>query len=143
MADELFEKGLALLRDDNPLAALTCFEKAYALKKTPSLQSYLGFCIAAERGKVTEALGLCNDALAHEPDNPVHYLNLGRIYLKAGQKTDAIETLRKGLSFGENTEIHQLLENLGMRKRPVVPFLSRDNVLNKYLGLLLHRLKLR
>ena len=33
MADELFEKGLALLRDDNPLAALTCFEKAYTLKK--------------------------------------------------------------------------------------------------------------
>ncbi len=143
MADELFEKGLALLRDDNPLAALTCFEKAYSLKKTPELQSYLGFCIAAERGKITEALGLCNLALAHEPDNPVHYLNLGRIYLKADKKTDAIETLRKGLSFGKNAEIHQLLENLGMRKKSVVPFISRDNFLNKYLGLLLHRLKLR
>jgi len=143
MADELFEKGLALLRDDNPLAALTCFEKAYTLKKTPELQSYLGFCIAAERGKITEALGLCNDALAHEPDNPVHYLNLARIYLKADKKTDAIETLRKGLSFGKNAEIHQLLENLGMRKKSVVPFISRNNFLNKYLGLLLHRLKLR
>lgn len=143
MADELFEKGLALLKDDNPLAALTCFEKAYTLKKTPELQSYLGFCIAAERGKITEALGLCNLALAHEPDNPVHYLNLARIYLKADKKTDTIETLRKGLSFGENAEIHQLLENLGMRKKSVVPFISRNNFLNKYLGLLLHRLKLR
>lgn len=142
-ANELFEKGLAFLREDNPLAALTCFEKAYSLKKTPELQSYLGFCIAAERGKITEAIMLCNDALSHEPDNPVHYLNLGRVYLKANKKTDAIETLRKGLSFGENEEIHQLLENIGMRKNPVVPFISRNNFLNKYLGLLLHKLKLR
>lgn len=140
---ELFEKGLSLLRDDNPLAALTCFEKAYSLKKTPELQSYLGFCIAIERGKITEAIMLCNDALSHEPDNPVHYLNLGRVYLKANKKTDAIETLRKGLSFGENEEIHRVLDSLGPRKKPVIPFLSRNNFLNKYLGLFLHRLKLR
>ncbi|TAL26016.1 MAG: tetratricopeptide repeat protein [Nitrospirae bacterium] len=143
MSDELFEKGLALLRDNNPLAALTCFEKAYNLKKTPGIKSYLALCIAIERGKITEALALCNDALAHEPDNPVHYLNLGRIYMKADKKADALETLRKGLSFGENAEIHQFLESLGMRKRPVVPFLSRNNPLNKYLGIFLHRLKLR
>lgn len=142
-ANELFEKGVAFLREDNPLAALTCFEKAYSLKKTPELQSYLGFCIAAERGKITEAIMLCNDALSHEPDNPVHYLNLGRVYLKANKKTDAIETLRKGLSFGENEEIHRVLDSLGPRKKPVLTFLRRGNFLNRYIGMLLNRLKLR
>jgi len=142
-ADELFEKGLALLRDDNPLAALVCFEKAYSIKKTPELESYLGFCVAAERGKITEAIMLCNDAIAHEPNNPLHYLNLGRVYLKADRKSEAIEIFRKGLSFGDNAEIRHLLDNLGIRKKPVFPFLPRNNSLNKYLGMLLYRLKLR
>jgi len=34
-ADELFEKGIALLNDNNPLAALAFFEKAYIIKKRP------------------------------------------------------------------------------------------------------------
>jgi hypothetical protein len=35
------------------------------------------------------------------------------------------------------------LENLGVRKKPLIPFLPRSNFVNKYAGLLLHRLKLR
>lgn len=141
--NELFERGLARLRDDDPLGALAYFEKAYSLKKTPEIQSYLGFCVAFERGKITEALTLCNDAIAHEPDNPVHYLNLGKVYLKADRRTDAIETLRKGLSFGDDAEIRLILESLGIRKKPVFSFLTRNNFLNRYIGLLLHHLKLR
>lgn len=142
-ADELFEKGLALLKDDNPLSALAYFEKAYNLKKTPEIQSYLGFCIATERGKVTEGIALCENAMARESDNPVHYLNLGRVYLKANRKTEAIETLRKGLSFGDNLEIRLVLDGLGTRRKPVFPFLPRSNFLNKYIGLLLNRLNPR
>lgn len=141
--DELFEKGIALLSDNNPLAALAFFEKAYTIKKAPAIQSYLGMCIALERGKITYGLMLCNDAILQESENPVHYLNLGRIYLKAGRRVDAIETFRKGLSFGDNQEIKQILDNLGTRKKPVFPFLPRNNFLNKYAGLMLHRLKLR
>jgi len=143
IADELFEKGLAFLKDGNLLSALACFEKAYTFKKTPELQSYLGFCIAEERGKITEALALCNEALAREPENPAHYLNLGRIYLNAGKRLDAIDTFRKGLSFGDNQEIKQILDSLGIRRKPVFSFLPRKNFLNKYTGLIIHRLKLR
>jgi hypothetical protein len=32
---------------------------------------------------------------------------------------------------------------MGIRKRPLFPFLARDNVLNKYLGFILSRLGLR
>src|SRR5574340_1162918 len=140
-ADELFEKGIALLSNNNPLGALTCFEKAYTLKKTPSIQSYMGMCIALERGKMTYGLMLCNDAILQEPENPVHYRNLGRIYLRAGKIVDAIETFRKGLSFGDNAEIKHILDNLGTRNKPVFPFLPRNNFLNKYTGLMMHRLK--
>lgn len=139
---ELTEKGIAFLNDNNRLAALSCFDKAFVKGKSPTLLSYLSYCIATERGRINEALKLCNDALSQEPDNPVHYLNLGRIYLHAGKGDEALLTLRKGLSFGENQTITSLLEKIGTREQPVFPFLPRNNFLNKYIGLLLHRFKL-
>ena len=140
---ELVEKGVAFLHDNNRLAALACFDKAFVIGKSPELLSYLSYCIATERGQIYEALKLCNEALSQEPDNPVHYLNLGRIYLHAGKKEEALLTLRKGLSFGENQAIRSILEKIGTRGKPVIPFLSRNSFLNKYIGLLLYRLKLR
>ena len=138
---ELFEKGIAFLRENNTLGALACFEKAYAIEKLPELKSYLGFCVADQRGRIAEALTLCNDAIAEEPQNAVHYLNLAKVYLKAERKVDALEILRKGISFGDNTEIRNLLENLGDRRKLLFPFLPRRHFLNKFSGLILHRIK--
>ena len=140
--DELIEKGIALLNANNKLAALACFDTALTMGNSPKLMSYLSYCIATERGRIQEALTLCNNALAQEPDNPLHYLNLGRIYLHAGKKNDALTALRKGLSLGDDTVIMSLLKRFGTRGKPVFPFLPRDNFLNKYTGLLLHRIKL-
>ena len=140
---DLVEKGVAFLHDNNRLAALACFDKAFVFGKSPELLSYLSYCIAAERGQIYEALKLCNNALSQEPDNPVHYLNLGRIYLHAGKKEEALLTMRKGLSLGENKTLRSILEKIGTRGKPVLPFLPRNSFLNKYFGLLLHRLKLR
>lgn len=140
---ELVEKGVTYLNDNNRLAALACFDKAFVIGKSPELLSYLSYCMAAERGQIYEALKLCNNALSQEPDNPVHYLNLGRIYLHAGKKKEALLILRKGLTFGENQTLRSILEKIGTRGKPVFPFLPRNSFLNKYIGLLLHRLKLR
>ncbi len=142
-ADELLEKGIALLRANNPLSALACFEKASVIRKTPSVQSYLGLCIATERGKVSDGVRLCREAITAEPGNPVHYLNLGKLYLKIKKKTECLEILRKGLAQGEHPEIRALLEEIGMRKPPVFSFLPRGHVLNRYIGLLLNRFRLR
>jgi len=140
---ELIENGIAYLNDNNRLAALACFDKAFIIGKSPELLSYLSYCIATERGQIYEALKLCNNALSQETDNPVHYLNLGRIYLHAGKKEEALLILRKGLSFGDNQAIRSILEKIGTRGKPVFPFISRNNFLNKYVGILLHWLKLR
>lgn len=140
---ELIENGVAYLNANNRLAALSCFDKAFVIGKSPELLSYLSYCMATERGQIYEALKLCNDALSQEPNNPVHYLNLGRIYLHADKKEEALLILRKGLAFGENQTIRSILEKIGTRGNPVFPFFSRSNFLNKYVGILLHRLKLR
>ena len=140
---ELVEEGIAFLNRNNRLAALACFDRAVAMGESPVLLSYLAYCIAAERGQVQRAFELCRDALAREPENPVHYLNLGRIYLHAGNKNEALAALRKGLSFGDEPGIRLILEKYGTRGKPVFPFLSRNNFLNKYTGMILHMLKLR
>jgi tetratricopeptide (TPR) repeat protein len=143
IAKELFEKGRTLLKENNTLAALSCFEKAYDRDKLPGMQSYLGLCLAVERGQVKEGMALCHEAIEAEAKNSVHYLNLGKIYLREKKRAEAIDLFRKGLAFEDNEEIRQMLDSLGTRKKPLFPFLSRDNFLNKYPGKLLRLLRLR
>ena len=121
------------------------FEKAFSIKaEDPRFQSYLGLCIAYERGKIKDAISLCERALQVESQNIENYLNLGKVYLRAGLKIKAIETFRKGLNIdSKNPDIIAELQLLGLRKKPVIPYLPRDNFLNKYLGIILSRLGFR
>jgi tetratricopeptide (TPR) repeat protein len=70
---------------------------------------------------------------------PVLHLNLGRAYLAAGRKKEATDVFAKGLAYDRNhVELKKEQQLLGVRKRPPVPFLSRSNLINKYIGLMLH-----
>lgn len=142
-AEKEFSRGLKALQEDNSLAALVCFEKANTLGDRPVYFSFLGFCAAKERGQIQKGILLCSAAIEKEPENGVHYLNLGRIYLVAGNKQEAIRVFRKGLAYGPNQEIVGLLEKIGTRKTPIIRSLSRDNLINKFLGKLLGKLGLR
>lgn len=141
--EHLFAKGLAALDDGECPAALVYFEKASRLERTPAVCSYLAYCIARERGQFKAALALCAEALEKEPDNPVHYLNLGRVHLLRGQKSEAIRIFRQGLGYGAEPRICAELDRLGTRKPPVLPFLRRENPVNKCLGIICRRMGLR
>jgi tetratricopeptide (TPR) repeat protein len=114
----------------------------------PILLSYYGYLEALVHKNYTHAITTCLKAReivlekaisGRDFFNPVLYLNLGRVYLAAGNKEDAFEALRMGLIFGnENEDLLCELRELGMRKKPVVPFLQRSNPVNKYLGKLLY-----
>jgi len=140
--DELLQKGIQSLQQKNFLAALAYFERAYAGRTTPLAASYYGLCMATERGKVSDAIVLCQEAIAQEPHEPRHYLNLAKVYLKADRKPDCLETLRLGLAQGDEPEIRYLLETVGVRKPPVFSFLPRSHFLNRSLGYILSRLRL-
>jgi tetratricopeptide (TPR) repeat protein len=141
--EELSVKGADAIDKRNWLAALACFEKLVQLDENPVHSSYFAACIAKERGQFGKAVLLCRDAIEKEPDNPVHYLNLGRVYLFQGQRGEAVKTFREGLSRNMEPDIIEELNRLGMRKKPVIPFLSRDNPANKFLGKMLKMLRLR
>ncbi|HOP39508.1 MAG TPA: tetratricopeptide repeat protein [Geobacteraceae bacterium] len=141
--NDLYAKGVDALENDHIYLALSCFEQAAYLKKTPLCCSYLAYCLAKVRGQYPEAISLCQGALKEDPDNPLHYLHLGRVYAMAGQRMKALSILRQGLRCDDTSEILRELTQLGERKHPLFPSLSRNHPLNKYLGLALSKLGIR
>jgi tetratricopeptide (TPR) repeat protein len=139
--DGLFKKGLEALAQGNTLSALSCFEKAINIEYSPVVSSYYAFCIAKARGQVNKAVSLCEEAIKKEPKNSLHYLNLGRIYLIDNNQENAIKTFREGLNYESNQQISDELNRLGPRKPPIIPYLKRSNLINKYLGIILRRKK--
>jgi Flp pilus assembly protein TadD len=139
----LINEGISALKVGNTAFALLHFQEASALGETPELFSHFAYCLAKEKNEYSRAISLCKKALAREPWNSVHYLNLGYVYLLSGQKRDAIYTFRDGLLHEENPQLREELARLGTRKQPLIASLPRDHVLNKYLGMFLARLKLR
>lgn len=142
-AEREFARALDALAEDNAVAALAHLEKALKLNDNPCWYSYLGYCVAKERGQYRRGVELCLVSMETERENPAHSLNLGKVHLVSGQKNEALRVFREGMAKGGEAEIQRHLEELGMRKPPVLSFLPRTNILNKYLGLLLSRLGLR
>jgi tetratricopeptide (TPR) repeat protein len=142
-SDSLVSKGKAALAYRDYPRALDCFERALQMERTPQACSYLAYCLAKVRRNYEEAMNLALEALAAEPQNPLHYLNFGRVLALAGNREQAIKTLRRGLDYGMHLEIMRELESFGVRKPPVFKKLPRDHFLNRYAGFILARLKLR
>jgi len=140
---KLYSRAVAALDAGETSTALAFLERALKIFDNACWYSYLGYCIAKERGQVRKGAELCGAALAQEPENPTHFLNLAKIHLVAGQKEAALKALREGMSCGGSPEIAALLEKIGTRKPPVFSFLSRDHALNRVAGLVLDRLKMR
>ncbi len=114
----------------------------------PLILSYYGCLQAIVDKKYRSGVETCRKAIAQlkkaetfgeELLYPVFYLNLGRAYVAAAKKKDAIEAFNKGLEYDNtNRDLLQELRSLGLRKKPLVPFLDRSNLINKYIGMILH-----
>lgn len=142
-SDELLEAALAYLQENNDIGALCLLEEAEKLNSTPKVRSHLAYCSARVRSDFSAAVQTCTQALKEEPRNAEHYLNLARIYLLADKRGPAFQTLRKGLKLGPSPQLMQELRTFERRKPPVFSSLPRDHGLNRNLGKLLSRLRLR
>jgi tetratricopeptide (TPR) repeat protein len=143
--DEFFKAGVFLLRRDKVKEALTAFKRALLAKESePRYMSFTGLCLALAQGKVREGLVLCEKAVEREFYRSELFLNLGRVYLLAGNRRKAHMAFRKGMALDrENRDIRAQLERMGVRKAPVFPFLDRRHPINKFAGKVLYRLRLR
>jgi tetratricopeptide (TPR) repeat protein len=143
IAQKEFERAQQELDRNNVLAALACLERALCIWDDPLWHSRLGFCIAKQRGQLTRAFELCRASIEVDPDNPLHYLYLGKVHLVAGNALEALHVFRQGMVHGGSPELERMLAAFGTRKSPIISFLSRDNPVNKYLGIIFGRFGLR
>jgi len=140
----LFARGVAAVDSGDTVNGLLFLEKTgEVFRENPLFCSYLAVCIARERQDFDSAIRLCLDSIAVEPRKPLHYLNLGRVYLAAEERKEAIRAFRNGLLYGQNELIQAELNQLGWRKPPVISMLDRTHPLNVFLGKLGARLHLR
>jgi tetratricopeptide (TPR) repeat protein len=140
-----------LLQEGNQKAALKTLRDALAEHPfNPFLLSYYGCLEAIVDKNYDHGIDVCRDAIdilneeipfGQAAFYPVFYLNFGRACLAAGNKKDAATAFKKGLEADpEDPDLIWELKRLGARRKPAIPFLKRSNPLNKYVGILLHKL---
>jgi Flp pilus assembly protein TadD len=136
-----FRKALGMMRDGYAEKALPHIQKAVELEQhNPFYKSYLGLALARAEQKWAQAEELCDSAMRMKRDQPQLYLNLAEVYLAAGQKQDAVETLVQALKYAQrDSRVSAMLSKLSSRKRPIIPFLPRGHFINRQLGNLRYR----
>lgn len=138
---ELRQKGVEALNRQLYFLARCCFDQAQALENAPETASDLAFSQAKSGGDCLAALKAAEKAFREEPENLRIRLNLGRIEILAGEKGKGLETLRKGVQMGGGQDFLSELAMCGTRGTPPIKSLPRSHPLNRYLGLLMHRLR--
>ena len=135
-----FKQGIKLLRDGHSGEALECLQHAAELKRqNPYYLSFLGVSMARAQRKWAPAVELCKAALNLKRNEAQLYLNLAEVYVSAGLREDAVETLDKALRYcGADARIRRERGRFGRRCSPVLSFLERGNFFNRTLGKLRH-----
>lgn len=149
LLNDTFLLGCTYLKETNYREALVYFRRLLAAYEEDSsavvpaeLLSYFGLALALGENRISEAVTYCTTAIKKEFYHPEFYVNLARVYLKANRRSSAVAVLYKGLRIdGENPGILAELRKLGIRRKPLLSFLTRGNVINKYLGLMTARLR--
>lgn len=147
---EYLDEVQKLLKKGNGKSALHMLDEA--LKQYPQdlfLLSYYGYLTATVENKVKAGIKICEDTIKKLGQSmpygteffyPVFYLNLGRAYLKGRKRKEAVEAFTQGLQNDpDNRELLWEMQKLGSRKKSPLPFLHRNNLLNKYLGIILSK----
>jgi Flp pilus assembly protein TadD len=106
----------------------------------PTYISYYGLCVGM-LGDLGEGEKHCLRAAKLSSSNPIALVNLGRILLEQGYRKEAREQFSRAYAI-DNTHSAAALElsAMGVRRPPVLPFLSRNHPLNVYLGKLRHHI---
>ena len=132
--NDLYRLPDSVFNDDNIHAVLTGFDMLM-LRVTYAPELASGMTRDAVAGRLPAIL----DRL-----NPRLYFLLGRVYLEASSRKLAYETFQSGLRVDPSYRpLVQALVGMGVRKRPVVGFLHRDNMINVGLGKIMHAIKPR
>jgi tetratricopeptide (TPR) repeat protein len=135
-AGRLFEAGAENIERAHYGDALTDLSRAAELAPTHAqIRSLLGVAMAYEMRDFEQSRALCESAAKQEFFNPDLYLNLSRVYLLFGRRSEALRYLRRGRMIDPgHAKILRAISDLGLRKSPILPFLPRRHLVNRALG---------
>jgi len=146
------DEAVMLTRNQEYLAALTDFMGIYGGEEPPNMLmttktatglSWFGVCLALVQKKFKPAIDLCKRAIELQFYSADHHANLARVYVAAGNRKKALEAVETGLRIHPEDEyLRSVRKSLGVRARPAVPFLGRNNPINVSLGLARHHKKI-
>ena len=111
--------------------------------ENPTYLSMLGYCVGIQ-GNLMAAEKMCRKAVQEAPFDPNVHVNLGRVLTEQGRRKEAREALMHAYQL-DNTNAPAALElsRMGVRRKPVIPFLGRNHPFNRYLGKLRHSIRRR
>lgn len=139
---DYIELGMLYIREEryraayNPLRQALLVYGEHNVQDAPTvLLSYYGLCLVALEKEVDRGLEFCRQAIDQAGHRTDFYLNLGKAYIFLNRKSQAIAAFEHGLEIDHDTRLQAELWRLGVRRRPLLAFLARRNLLNRYLGL--------
>jgi tetratricopeptide (TPR) repeat protein len=150
MSKSRLVKAIEATRQEDYLQGLTLFLDLYGSDEAPPIEnantaaglSFFGLCVALVQRKFKPAIDLCNRAISLQFYNGDHYENLARVFVAAGKRKKAIDTVEQGLKISpEHDGLLKFRRELGVRARPPVPFLDRSHPINVTLGQARHAKK--
>lgn len=104
--------------------------------------SYLGVAMARCEGRKRESIELCRYGVKLAPRDPENRLNLAMALLINRNRSQAVKQLKVGLKYSpQNRRLLAFAREIGMRRRPPIPFLARGNPLNVWIGRLTYRIE--
>ena len=143
-SQQLVEKAIQLTQKEQFGDALELFEEHIPKLTSGTIPdkrvsvaafSFYGLCLAKERRRYAEAVEYCNISLRYHMLDPEHRYNLAVVFLERNDRAKAVETLNSGLHIKPNhNKLNSIFDQIGRRRKPVIPFLPRSNPLNIWLG---------
>jgi len=109
----------------------------------PMMQALLGASKAIVLGEVNSGIQSCLGAVKQAFYVAELYFVLSVALLRAGHRAKAYTVVKRGLRIDpDNKPLKQLLNEMGQRKRPMLPFLARSHPANRFLGLMRSKLSI-
>jgi tetratricopeptide (TPR) repeat protein len=140
--EKTLKKALYLSKKGHYKTALKYFKELDSSTLMPRYLSYYALCMAKAEKNYEDAISLGVKAVKTEFYHPEIYLNLGRILSASGRKAFAFRAYKKGLGYDStHQELIKEINEMGIRRNPVVSSLPRENPVNRFLGMLANKLR--
>jgi Flp pilus assembly protein TadD len=136
-----FEEGLARYREGDVATAHALFERSH--RRAPfdaRFMSWYGLTLVLVERNSNLGILYCDQALRVAGAEPELLLNQARAHLALGQRDRAVKAIMRGLAAAPlDPALKAAQASMGWRRKPVIPFLSRSNPINRWLGRMRHK----